>query len=134
MHLVILAQNLKSISVALFDNGLVCEHKDIQVAPESYLRSIDNALVEWKISLNEIKGVVVVTGPGSFTSSRVSTTIANALAFSRGIPIFTIENPNNFTLDSLFKSIDLSLFSSVPFAFPCYNSPAHITKPKYCWG
>lgn len=134
MYLAILAQDLKSISIALSDKGLVCEHEEIQATPESYLRAIDNMLAEWKTSMDKINGAIVITGPGSFTSSRVSTTIANALAFTRSIPIFAIENPNRLPLTSLLERVDLLSSSSIPFAFPCYSSPAHITKPKDNWG
>jgi hypothetical protein len=130
MFLAIQAQDLQNISIALFDGGLVGARKDFQTSPEFYLQTIDNALTQWSVSKNELKGVVVVTGPGSFTSSRVSTTIANALAFTRDIPVFTLENSGYKPLVTLLEGFDPPTTSARAFAFPVYGSPAHITKPK----
>lgn len=51
------------------------------------LAGIKELLVEAKITLQDIEGIEVGTGPGSFTGVRVGVSVANALAFALGITV-----------------------------------------------
>lgn len=55
---------------------------------------IDELLKEHNLTAHDLTEVEVNEGPGSFTGVRVGVSIANALAFSLGIPVngITIEN------------------------------------------
>jgi len=48
---------------------------------------IEKLLQENKLSLQDITGITVNAGPGSFTGLRVGVTIANTLAFLLKVPI-----------------------------------------------
>ncbi len=129
MLLAMLAQDLSTISLAIFENGNVERQKDVAAAPERYLQSLDETLRSWKVSLHQLEGVIVVIGSGSFTSSRVSTTMANALAFTHRWPLFALENRARLPLAELLESFVPSAEKSVSFAFPAYDGEAHITHP-----
>lgn len=51
------------------------------------LASILNILKKNKLDLSEVKGMIVNTGPGSFTGTRVGVAVANALGFALNIPV-----------------------------------------------
>ena len=130
MNLFILAQDIKELEVGISSGGELKEFAKIETPPEQYLAQIDQRLKDWDVTLEQIKGIFVVTGPGSFTASRVSITIANTLAFSKQIPIYPIENKERFSLPELHKSISKSSIQPEKFALPSYDKQPHITVPK----
>lgn len=127
--LVIAAQDIRAIDAAMLTDGKIThvDHADAQ--PEDYLHSLDAMLRKWGIKREVIDEIVVVAGPGSFTASRVATTIANALAFAQDIPVKGIENPKRLPLSDLLASIDLKAVAESVFVAPVYDRPPHIT-----WG
>ncbi|HUD20211.1 MAG TPA: tRNA (adenosine(37)-N6)-threonylcarbamoyltransferase complex dimerization subunit type 1 TsaB [Patescibacteria group bacterium] len=54
---------------------------------QTVLPLIEELLKEKHISLKDITGITVITGPGSFTGLRVGVSIANALGFLLQIPV-----------------------------------------------
>mgnify|MGYP001592160353 FL=1 len=52
------------------------------------LENIDGLLKKHAVTLKSIKAIVVNQGPGSFTGVRVGITIANALGWSKNIPVY----------------------------------------------
>jgi hypothetical protein len=130
MFLVICAQDIQVISFGIFQEGRLIKQKRFDALPENYLRSLDEALEEWGLlDKQEFEGTIVVTGPGSFTSSRVSTTIANGFAFAKSIPVIGLSNPNHLDLESLL-SLNNEVNTGVHFVIPTYNRPPNITSPK----
>mgnify|MGYP001609649480 CR=1 FL=1 len=129
MELAILAQNIHTLSLALVEDCQVKKMVEVPVPPEQYLSAIDQTLREWGAELKELSKVVVVTGPGSFTASRVSTTIANTIGFVQGISVAGIENPGNLSLGELLSSGRVNQ-DSVPFTLPTYSRPPNITQAK----
>lgn len=93
---------------------------------ERLLPEVLKLLSRRRLRFNNIKRVVVVVGPGSFSGVRTGVTTANALAFALNVPIIGLragEAP-----DDLRKL----RFFPVPggLARPFYGWPPHITKPK----
>lgn len=127
MKLVIAAQDIASVTFGHIDGGNLKAQTTIQTSPEGYLSALDRLLRGWSVARADIEGVIVVTGPGSFTASRVSTTIANGLGFSLDVPVVGIENPQYLPLNQL----DLSAIeSTVGYVIPKYNRPPEITVAK----
>lgn len=127
MKLVICAQDIRSIHVGLVRDAELKHEATIETQPEGYLKALDQTLKKWKIFLTDLSQIVVVTGPGSFTASRVSTTIANALSFTKKIPVLALENPNDLSL----KELDLSAaVIGARYVKPTYEHPPEITVSK----
>lgn len=62
------------------------------------LSVIDSLLVSKKSKIQEVKGIVVVTGPGHFSYLRTGISIANALGWVLGIPVVGLTT-NQFLSD-----------------------------------
>ena len=127
MKLVLSAQDIKEITFGLMDERGLREERTVATQPEGYLAALKDTLDQWKISLSELTGMIVVTGPGSFTASRVSTTIANGLAFARGFCVVGIENPDRLPLTELLKQMPVE---ETTYVLPAYDRPPEITKSK----
>ena len=63
---------------------------------ERLLASIEKVLASAGSSLDDVGGIVVGIGPGSFTGLRVGLAVAKGLAFGLGLPIVGIETPVAF--------------------------------------
>jgi len=100
-----------------------------QTPPSEYLRRIHEWFLTSGLKKEDVDRVVVVSGPGSFTASRTSTVIANAIAFSRGIPVLGLPNPERLPLSDLMKDFESGSVKG-GFISPTYDQPARITLPK----
>ncbi|MFA4845410.1 MAG: hypothetical protein WC654_02540 [Patescibacteria group bacterium] len=128
-----MAQNIDSLMIATVESGEVKKKRELKVLPEQYLKAIHQVFSEWGIALTQVSGVMVVTGPGSFTSCRVITTIANTIGFTQSIPVTGIENPLHFSLERLIHTNDFTQIGQ-SFVKPSYDRPANITRPKMEYG
>lgn len=81
----------QSISVGLMIKGVAKGSIYLNTgAPssETLLASIDRLLAEARVEKHELQGVCVTLGPGSFTSMRISLSIAEALGLGLNIPVY----------------------------------------------
>ncbi len=131
MILLISAQDIKRISLGLADGGMLQKEGEVDTPPERYLEAVSKALETWKIDPRaDLSAVAVVTGPGAFTSSRVSTVIANAIAFAADLPVIPVENPGNRGLKEIAATLPAPQAvgdGAQAFAQPTYNRPPNIT-------
>lgn len=73
--------------------GLFCDQKpkffEFDTADQSadLLPVVEGTLKKNKLSLQDIKKILVNQGPGSFTGVRVGVTVANTLAWTLDIPV-----------------------------------------------
>ncbi len=134
MTLLISAQDIKRISLGLADKGMLVREEEFAAPPERYLERVARTLETWKVDPRTgLTAVAVVTGPGAFTSSRVSTVIANSIAFAAGIPVIPLENPDQRGLKDLAAALptpDAVGAGTQAFAQPTYNRPPNITLQK----
>lgn len=93
---------------------------------DELLRNIEALLKKNKLAVDDISGIVVFTGEGSFTGLRIGTTVANTLAYSLGIPI------TESTHEEWIKTGLKKLSNSIPgdYVLPKYSSEPNITKPN----
>ncbi len=93
---------------------------------DQLLERIDSLLAARSKTPGGLTGIVVFSGPGSFTSLRIGHTVANALADSVGIPVAGASGGN------WVQAAIEALVSTKPGhpALPEYGSEAHITRPK----
>jgi tRNA threonylcarbamoyladenosine biosynthesis protein TsaB len=87
---------------------------------------MDKMLNKSSISLADIEGLVVYSGPGSFTGLRIGASVANSLAYGLGIPLVAVtgENWPASGLASLMAGRDDKT------VHPKYGFSANITKPR----
>jgi len=71
--------------------------------------------------MHNIKGVIVVKGPGSFTSLRIGVSVANALGYALGVPVAGVEKPD--------REISSAEFSS--FCFLLKKKNTNPVSPRY---
>jgi tRNA threonylcarbamoyladenosine biosynthesis protein TsaB len=79
-------------SVALGVPGAVLLEENISGARRhaaSLLPSVQSLLRRAGASLDDLEGIALSDGPGSFTGLRVGASVAKALAYARGLPLWT---------------------------------------------
>jgi len=121
----------EKIELEMWDRkGLQCkaEYLADQNLSAQFLTWIDEFLSVNTISKEDLKGLVVVRGPGSFTTLRVVVSTLNALAYALNIPIVGVEKGKGFSQKIVEKLLGTGRFKD-PVA-PYYKEPPKVTKPK----
>ncbi|HKX72519.1 MAG TPA: tRNA (adenosine(37)-N6)-threonylcarbamoyltransferase complex dimerization subunit type 1 TsaB [Candidatus Saccharimonadales bacterium] len=128
--ILVLRTETKGAYVGLFNgNAEVSKYEwlaDRQLAKD-LLRVIRDELKKASISWNDLTGVVVFKGPGSFTGLRIGITVANTLAYSLDIPVVGTNGDDEWLalgLDRLEKK------ENDRIVLPFYGAEAHITAPR----
>lgn len=95
---------------------------------EELLQKVDALLCKNHLHKEDLRGIMVNRGPGSYTGVRVGVTTANLLAFSLDIPIhgFKDEEIDSARMVAVLQSS--SEFSQP--VIPYYDRPPHITQSK----
>lgn len=93
---------------------------------EGLLTHILSLLKQHKATPEDLTGIIVYEGPGSFTSLRIGLTVANTIAYAQTIPIVGASNPD-WIKTSLAK---LKTAKPGNYVMPKYGAEANITKPK----
>ncbi len=105
---------------------------------ERVLPGLNRLLKEAGRSWENVDGVFVIKGPGSYTSLRVGITIANTIAWVRKIPLWTTDlsaiegtesNPPK-TFGQTIASLDFTQLEKTDRATPLYAAPPRITPRK----
>jgi tRNA A37 threonylcarbamoyladenosine modification protein TsaB len=125
MELFVCAQDIQSITFGLVRDQEVLFEKTYDASPEHYLFSLEQFFSEQKMSPADVSRILVVTGPGSFTASRVSVTMVNTFAFVHSVPVVSFENSERLSLAELLSQ-KRAQGESV-FAVPTYDRPPNIT-------
>lgn len=89
MVLFINTSDQKRIKVLLKKGGRVMDslQEENEYGSQVLLPLTLKILQNNKIEYNDLTGIEVKTGPGSFTGLRVGVSVANALGFSLGLPV-----------------------------------------------
>lgn len=91
-------------------------------------KSLLQVLSEYCLSLGkeikDIAGIAAVVGVGRFTSTRVATTVANALALSLSIPVLAVDGFSENINEELIKATKGIYISAR------YSAPANIGVKK----
>ena len=98
-------------------------HRELE---STLLSTLEAMLQDNGIQNNDLNGVIVYAGPGSFTGLRIGFTVANTLSAGLGIGNVKSGGPdwvnNGISLLSTVKTPQILL--------PDYGGQANITKPK----
>jgi len=99
---------------------------------EKLLPAIDNILKQKKMLPNALSGIIVVLGPGGFTSMRIGVITANTLAYALDIPAVGLKLTEFKGINNLAKKGSNKLKSAQAgnILVPYYGSEPNITKAK----
>ncbi len=90
------------------------------------LGKIEELLKRNKKSFDELDGIVVFKGPGSFTGLRIGLTVGNTLAYGLRIPIVS-SDAEAWIQDGIKR---LQKGKNEKITIPKYGREARITKPR----
>lgn len=92
---------------------------------ETINHKITELLSSHNKQLEDLSGIVIYKGPGSFTGLRIGISVANALAYSQNLPIVA---ETDEWIESGIARILRGETDKVPL--PEYGAPVQITTPK----
>lgn len=130
MILFLAAQDISRMEAGLLDSkGRLLSFQEFSVAPEGYLATVAQFLTDHLASPEALEKIVVVSGPGSFTSTRIIVTIVNTLAFAKKLSVFGVENAARQGGEELIRKSGLSWAKQKTegFVSPVYDRPPNIT-------
>ena len=116
-------------SLVLLDENNELARKDWQPGRQlstELLPSIQALLGNQKVILQDLTGLIVYQGPGSFTSLRIGITTMNALAYALSLPIVGVVG-DDWLQDGLEQIKSTKLGQII---LPVYGADANITKQK----
>ena len=87
---------------------------------------IEDALSYFNSKFDNVSGIIVFKGPGSYTGLRIGITVVNAIADQVGAPIVG-QTGNNWIEDGLER---LRHGENDQIVLPEYGGEANITKPR----
>lgn len=93
---------------------------------DTILTRIKELLENNNLKNEDITGIIMHTGEGSFTGLRIGTTVANAMSYSLDVPIVSSEGDN--WIDNGIESLKTAKVGEL--VVPKYNAEPNITKPK----
>lgn len=83
----------KYLNVAIFDEGKLVEnvHQESPRSQSEHIIPMINDLCrKHHYTANDIKGVIITKGPGSYTGVRIAMTVAKVLCSTKKIPLYTL--------------------------------------------
>ena len=86
-------------------NGKIMAWRSVRNQSKELLPKIDKLLQAQKIKPAKLKGVVVNTGPGSFTGLRVGVTVANGFGYGLKVPVAGISELD--IIKMLYPKVDV---------------------------
>jgi len=108
MYLLIDSSNPDEFILSLFkkkDQILIQRTKIKNYLSEILLKEFAKFVKRFKINLFEIKGILVIRGPGYFTSLRLGVLFGNVLSFFLKIPLVGIKKEDKKIKDYFKKNI-----------------------------
>lgn len=117
------------VYIGLWDGDQETSAKSWQAGRElstQILSLIDEICKNSGITLEQISGIVVFEGPGSYTGLRISISVANTLAYSYQIPVIG-ETGDGWILSGIEQLTSIEKFKPIS---PVYGGDVYTTKPK----
>jgi len=100
-----------TVALRTADNKVICKWEKGQgIHSELLFVFIQEVLSEADMSIDELNGVIVTRGPGSYTGLRISASAVKGLLFNRSIPLYGVNTlayfaEAGFGVESEFKRI-----------------------------
>jgi tRNA threonylcarbamoyladenosine biosynthesis protein TsaB len=130
MILFINTADKEKITVGLIKADFFCDkivEKSQWQESAKLLPMINHLLKKNKTAFEQLKGIIVVKGPGGFTSLRIGLITANTLGYALKIPVTGVKLNNNMIKQGIARIKKLKSFRIVE---PFYGKEPNITKPK----
>ena len=115
--------------VALYEDGdeaAVKEWESGRNLSDDLLQVIQDLCANKEVSMQDLQGVVVYEGPGSYTGLRIGISVANAIGYSSNIPVVGVTG-DDWIGEGRSKLSEQQSFSPVT---PQYGGDPHITQQK----
>ena len=94
---------------------------------DTLLSNINNMLIENKLDLDKIEGIIIYSGPGSFTGLRIGFAVAKTLAYGLDCKIVSATSEGWIAIGTnSLRSGELN----TKLVLPVYGADVHITQPK----
>lgn len=106
------------------DREIWYAHRELS---DTLLEKIEQLLERSNQTKQDIQGIIVFQGPGSFTGLRIGITVANALAYSLNIPVAGAKS-ENWLKQGIGNLQGHKNYSKI--ALPHYGGEVHITQPR----
>lgn len=94
------------------------------------LKRIDTLLMKQNKKIQDIRGLIVFEGPGSFTGLRIGIATVNALGYGLSVPVVGAHGDNWLLDGGKLLSSGHDQESSQGGVRPMYGAPVHITQPR----
>ena len=124
----------KNACLGLYDKKILAEigWEAARNLSGDILNELNKLFVQSGIKVSEITGIIVCSGPGSFTGLRIGISVANTLAYSLDVPIVGVTGEINFLElckkgNNLIKKEEKGFGVSVE---PFYGSEPNVTLHK----
>ena len=126
MYLAIRSDKPEAELYVLSNDGRILKQK-IWDAGRTLARDLPGEVDElMNNNYDQLKGVIVYKGPGSFTGLRIGITVANAVAYGKSIAIIGVAGD-----DWLANGVSrLNSGANDEIALPEYGAAPHITPPR----
>jgi tRNA threonylcarbamoyladenosine biosynthesis protein TsaB len=98
-------------------------HRELSVTLH---KKIEELLTAEKKSWQDIQGITVFKGPGSFTGLRIGLTIANTLSYGLRVPVVSSIG-DNWLVDGVVRLIN---GENEKMSMPEYGVPPNISTPR----
>lgn len=123
-------QDIARLGLGVIDANKAWLHRPqaYETRPEAYLAQLESYLAGQNIARTEIRGFILVQGPGSATALRTSHALVNALAFALGVEVIGIEKPIELPDAEILPLAAEAL--SRTFVLPVYAHAPNITTTK----
>jgi tRNA A37 threonylcarbamoyladenosine modification protein TsaB len=132
MKLLISTEQKTHFSVAIGQDKI----EKVKVVRKSYrqsellLKTIEQTLSGLNLGLKDLKGIIVVSGPGAFSALRIGVTTANALGYSLGVSVVGVEVLENDKLERVFEEGLLKLKGKKKFEMKAVVVPEYGREPN----
>ncbi|MBU4332425.1 tRNA (adenosine(37)-N6)-threonylcarbamoyltransferase complex dimerization subunit type 1 TsaB [Patescibacteria group bacterium] len=136
MILVINTAESNKLVIAITRDDFILDKTVVRVQykeSEKLLSTVDKLLKKNKVKLTDLQGVVVVKGPGGFSSVRVGVVVANTLSYALQIPVVGVKLSEFEDLQGLIKMGKLRLKKTRvgETVEPFYGREPNITGSKW---
>lgn len=132
MILIVNTANLNQTAIALScDDFIIAKNnfKSKYNEAEKLLPEIAKLIKESKKGLADLRGVIVVNGPGGFSALRIGVAVANAMAYALKIPVASVKLSEFNNLKELIEigETRLKKIKRLQIVEPFYGKEPNIT-------